>query len=635
VSAAAVAALAVAMAASTAVPAAGQTAGQAGSPPRPIRTFVVAKPVAPETVPESSTPGLAAPVHLPVGHESLRATLGLGYVEGADWGGILTVGGTVAGVHLQLDSLMSTGTAGTRLDRGTLLVSDPDRGWRLAAGDLFSDVRGVSRGAKLSWSARGDRRPSVAVYGAAPGAPGAPTVLAYRDQLRLGRQTPLDAEVASDRSWAAASRWAIHPLEFEASYRHRATERASDLGFALGSEVWRGVRVYGSWLRSSDEAARADWRSVAVRVPVGRWLDVTVERAFAQSGGVRTSTSAVMAGAGAGRFRFFHRQQWGETRLGLDEFDAVIAREQYQSMATYSTGPRLNLTMQLATAWTGRGRAEHWQELAANVAVTRTTSLQMAAAVPDLANADRLRVRVTQALPAQFAVLAEFGRVSAFQSLRPGDDRPRARLMLSRSWSLRTPARGGQVSGRVIDHAGHPVAGARVTLGPYAVTSGPDGAYLFRPLPRGEYDLALDGQFLPADYAWDGQRQHVSVDREGSRVVDLRVTPLNAIHGRVWVDLDANGRFDAGEAVAHAVVRLGDRVTATGLDGAYAFYNLWPGEYAITLDAARLPPDYAAGSVVAIPVGLRDDRPVIGADFQVARRTKPIVWRQRIGGSGR
>src|SRR5262249_7345340 len=160
---------------------------------------------------------------------------------------------------------------------------------------------------------------------------------------------------------------------------------------------------------------------------------------------------------------------------------------------------------------------------------------------------------------------------------------------------------------------GRPVAGARVMFGPYHQLSGLDGGYIFSQVPRGDYELSLDEAFLPADYAWDGRRIQLAIGTSTHVRVDLLVAPLNAIHGRVYCDRNSNGRVDAGEAVAGAVVRLNDRVTATDEHGGYSFYNLWPGAYTVRLDTARVPAGFEASGAADLSVVLGDDRPVTGA----------------------
>jgi hypothetical protein len=101
------------------------------------------------------------------------------------------------------------------------------------------------------------------------------------------------------------------------------------------------------------------------------------------------------------------------------------------------------------------------------------------------------------------------------------------------------------------------------------------------------------------------------------------VTPLNAIHGRVYIDRNSNGRFDSGEAVAGAAIGAGEHLTASDADGAYSFYNFWPGTYVIEL--LDVPAGFQKGAARRTVI-LTDDRPATGVDFTVSTKTKPILW---------
>ena len=90
------------------------------------------------------------------------------------------------------------------------------------------------------------------------------------------------------------------------------------------------------------------------------------------------------------------------------------------------------------------------------------------------------------------------------------------------------------MSGRVLDDAGRPVLGAGVKLGPYTAETDASGAYAFRYVPAGGYDLGLDRNALPADVAWDGREERLTLAVRSRISADLHVAPLNSIHGRVY-----------------------------------------------------------------------------------------------------
>jgi hypothetical protein len=68
-------------------------------------------------------------------------------------------------------------------------------------------------------------------------------------------------------------------------------------------------------------------------------------------------------------------------------------------------------------------------------------------------------------------------------------------------------------------------------------------------------------------------------------------------------------------------------VTATGVTGAYGFYNQAPGRYIIRLDATRLAKGLASASPLELDVTLVGDQPLVGVDFKVERKDMPIIMR--------
>lgn len=550
--------------------------------------------------------------------------IGLGYVQGADWGAEILATGSFAGTLVQLNSLLTRGRDGLLFDHGSLSIFDPDSKWRVEAGDVFSHLRGAAAGGRVSWAAVGNRRPAIAVYAPRRGSLARGTVLTYRDQVHLKGQTLLDAEMATDRSYLLRSRLATGKFEIEAFYRsQRAPATVSDGSIAAGVNLWRGVSVTGGMSGSFESGNRNEWRMIAMRFPLFKFMDLAFERAFAASAGTSHTTSAVMGGIAAGDLRLFHRYQHGEYDLAGGGLAGSVERQQIRSMSTYSPGSRLSLTLQLATQRTDSGQVQHWEELQTSLKLTSTTTLRTVTAVPDVRNHERLQVYVRQELPRRFSLQADYGRISAYQAIARQLDRPRFKLMLFKTLDLATPARGALVAGRVLDDLGSGVAGARVKLGPYTADTDALGGYTFPHVPRGTYELSLERSLVPADYAWDGRGEVLTVTSSRPVSVNLRVTPLNAIHGRVYVDRNANGRFDAGEGVRGAVLHAADRVTATDQEGAYSFYNLWPGAYEVELRGvpAAFQIDLAATTVTLI-----DGAPVTGADFRVLPKDKPIIW---------
>ncbi|CAN5673629.1 hypothetical protein BH18ACI5_BH18ACI5_29870 [soil metagenome] len=598
-----------------------------------LRTFKIDKPATP-TVPASRRLTHPTSFRVPAAHDALRATVGIGYVQGADWGTEIMSGGNVAGRQVQLNALVTKGREGVILDQGAISVFDPEARWRVEAGDVFSHLRGASRGVRLSLpTSSADRRPAFAVYGPRRGSHDRSTIVSYRDQLRIGEQTVLDAEVASDRSFVLRNHFVTRRASVEAFYRSMPRPLTTrDASLSGGVTLWRGIGLNAGIFGELSSPQRNQWRTVAVRLPLARYFDLTLERTHAVAGDSSQTTSAAMGGLTAGRLRLFHRQQLGEYDFIQNGFTGTIERQQSQSVMAYTAGSRLNVTLQLATQRLDTGQIQHWEEMQTSIRLTSTTTLRAVTAVPNVRDAKRWRAYFRQELPGRFSVQADYGRLSAFQSVPSELDRSRFKLMLFRTWDVATPARGGVVTGRVTDDSGRGVAGAGVKLGPYTTETDASGGYTFKHVPAGQYALGLDRYVLPADVAWDGREERLTITSRSHLQTSLRVAPLNAIHGRIYCDRNDNGRFDRGEGVSgvmlhlHDKVTLTDKVTATAEDGSYTFANLWPATYAVRLDTQKFRADFTPDAITELSVTLGDDGPVTGADFRVLEKIKPVIW---------
>jgi hypothetical protein len=414
------------------------------------------------------------------------------------------------------------------------------------------------------------------------------------------------------------------------AYRENAPLHMSDRDIDTTVALTHRLALRGSVYDSRENGARATIGTVGLRLPIAQFLNLTLERSITSTGDGTFATSTAAAAITAGNVHLYHRYQYGRYDSSSASLDpsAALPREAFQSTASYAHGPRFNVSLQLATEWRPDGLLDRWEQLETTMRLTAATHLTVATAFPRLDDPSRLHVRLQHQLTPQYSLEVEYGQLSNYQAVPIETDRPRFQLMLRKTFATATSMRGGDVQGRVLDQTGRPVAGARILFGPYVTDSAADGTYGFHHLPAGEYELTLNEDHLPADYAWDHRDLHLTISASSRLTEDLLVTPLNAIHGRVYVDRNHNGRFDPGEGVAGAVLRLGERATATDRDGGYRFYNMAPGRYDIVLDVARLPAEMAPGPVTTVAVTLDDGRPATGADLLVTARTKPILWKE-------
>ena len=141
------------------------------------------------------------------------------------------------------------------------------------------------------------------------------------------------------------------------------------------------------------------------------------------------------------------------------------------------------------------------------------------------------------------------------------------------------------------------------------VTSG-DGNYTFDNLAAGTYTVKIVASSLPtgaaATYDLDGvasanQATFTLTPEQHRTDVDFGYRDTGSVGDRVWLDTNANGAQDAGEAGINGVtVQLLDgggnvvATTVTSGDGNYTFANLAAGTYTVKIVASSLPTGVAA-----------------------------------------
>ena len=554
----------------------------------------------------------------------------MGYVWDRDWGLDLSAAGRVAGVETQFNSFLTFGDAGVEAPSAMLSLVDTASGWGGEAGDVFTELRGLARGLRVSRTLANGRQPAVSVYLPNNRLHDTHTVVSYRDEFRLFSRFTAGAEVASDGSYFARGSYTEHGFDLQVSHRKVRSDDPSEDSAVVGSYIFQGGVMLQAGLRAFESLDDSGWwRLLAVRVPLARTLDVTFEDNRTIGGRSQDVSHAVTFQLVRGPVGLTQRYQWGDVEYVRVGDPYGFDRRQLQTAGWYSPAPWAKLGLQSATQWLPDGRARQWQELHAGLTLSRRSSLQVYASFPDLLDTTRFRGRFVQELPRRFSLLMDVGRVSAFQTaVLPEHDAPRFSVMVRKTGRIPTPARGGHVKGRVVDELGQAVPNAGVRLGSYLAFAGADGWYEFTNVPSGELQLRVADDLLPASYVSDGTSHSIRIEAGRRELVTLRVIPLNSIHGHVYQDVNANGRLDPDEGRANMAVRLGDAVTATDISGAYGFYNLQPGPYEVRLETNRPGETYESASNPDVTVELRHGAPVGGVDFRVAPRDKPVILQE-------
>jgi hypothetical protein len=564
-------------------------------------------------------------VKLPPQDDVLLVSTGIGYLQGADGGGDISAAGKINGMQTDANLFFTAGPLGFQPTSGHVSMYSPDARWRGEGGDLYSDLRGLARGARVSWNGDGQRwTPSVSLY--AHGANGA-TVVGYRDRVQVLPHVRVGGEVTSDGATFIQGQYAPPRMDLTAFSRFtRGAFVGHDEGVSGSFTLGRGVTLSGA-LRLSDAVDdSSQWQLASIRLPLARQASVTLERSWWTGSSDDGSINALTVQLPLGPVRFSQRIQWGRTDYLQRALPFGFDSQGGQTTASYTPGPWGSLNYQQSTQWFDNGRMQQWNEVSSMLQLGRHTTVQLVTAVPDISDPQRLRARVTRVLSPTLRLEAQYGRLSAFQMTSPSvGEHSRVMITIRKTWQVKSPSRGGEVRGRAIDQAGHPVSGALVRLGPYSAITDATGNYGFTRVPDGAFALALDKNKLPVAYASDEQPRALTVTGRSREDIDLQVIPLNAIRGRVYIDRNGNGHFDAGEGVPNAVVAVDGAVTATSATGSYAFYNQPPGRYTIRLDAQRLPKGLAPASLVELAVELSGDQPLVGADFRVEQKDMPII----------
>jgi hypothetical protein len=596
------------------------------------------EPIAVERAPapqEAGRPAARSRSRQPAERESLRLETALAHVVGADYGGELTAVGTVGGWETRMSGLLTGGGAGLYMTQGTAFVTDPETGWGGEAGDLFSEIRGSARGARLLWR-RGTESeprawPSLSLYLAdgADGEEGRGTVLAYQDAVDLGRGAGLSGEVASDGSWLLHGRWERGRLGLFGFWRNGDAGRGEGLSASL--ELPRGAGMQAGWSRSGEGADRFEQTTFSLRVPLILAADLGVESMALESAFGQGRSDSVLLGMPVGpvRLRVRWQRRWSEVVPLSGRPPVQSEQREMRATAAFAAGARWRFELQSVNAQAGGVAREPWQQLAVSWRAGKGTTLQLWALSAGAPADDPLRVRLTRELPRGFSLFAEYGRLSPFQEEEgaPGDP-PHFKLQVRRVWQLGTPAGGGLVTGRVLSPLGPPPAGTAVEVGPYRTVTAADGSYAIPHVPRGTYEARVPEDALPAAWIARGGPREVEIRGRGHAEIDLELVPLGHVRGRVWEDLDRDGRPGAGEGVGGAAVLLGASATRTEADGSFGFFNVPPGAYRLELAADLLPEGYAPGLPARLDLGLPPGRSLDGLGLRVVRVERPVFFQE-------
>jgi hypothetical protein len=136
------------------------------------------------------------------------------------------------------------------------------------------------------------------------------------------------------------------------------------------------------------------------------------------------------------------------------------------------------------------------------------------------------------------------------------------------------------------------LSGIKMALeGRRAVTNG-SGEYIFKNVEPGSYRVKFDLRSLAADYTPVNSSYLVKLAENENRFFDFGVTMNGSIEGKVFVDLNSNGKLDAeDQPLSWVGIMLdnGKQKLFTGNDGGFYFENLPLGTHTIEVLSESVP----------------------------------------------
>ncbi len=176
------------------------------------------------------------------------------------------------------------------------------------------------------------------------------------------------------------------------------------------------------------------------------------------------------------------------------------------------------------------------------------------------------------------------------------------------------------------DDGDRAIQGAIVSANQTEVSTDNAGFYRFPPLPPGTYDLGV--RQLPPDVRSRGTLE-ITV-RPGSRLtVDIPVGPVTLVEGVVFNDDNRDGVMQSAESgLTDVRIRLEgterSQTVTTDVRGRFAFYDVAPGQYVVSVDAGSLPDRFVFTTQETADVAV-SDQPVSGLTFGGYVRPREIV----------
>jgi hypothetical protein len=142
------------------------------------------------------------------------------------------------------------------------------------------------------------------------------------------------------------------------------------------------------------------------------------------------------------------------------------------------------------------------------------------------------------------------------------------------------------------DAEDRPLAAINILVDGRIAVTNEDGEYIFSTLPPGIYRVYFHLPSLPANYTPVTGPQLIRLREQETFFIDFALTVNGTVSGKVFTDLNSNGRQDENEAPLSWIgVTLdeGRQKVFTGLDGSFYFEGVSLGAHTVALDPQSLP----------------------------------------------
>lgn len=566
---------------------------------------------------------------VPPRFDTLRLSLGVGYVQGYDMGTTVTGAGKFMGRNVNFNTLLTEGPQGIKPEFGEVEVTDAEQRHEIDGGMLPSDLWGDAAGLRYSMVGKSGNVSSFSLYSAEGESLGHPQVVSVRSEYWPLRSMHVTGELASDGSVVVHDNFRVGPLLLNTNADRLAETSEFDAGVFGSVPFFRLANLSGGLSQSGLPSNRSRYQTYAAQIPIAHAFAINVGNTSTRDNLTRGSENSVGLSLPFNGVTATTNFQWGT--YGNQPYGATTPVINHNQSLSASLGlpvtNRARLNIQSSTRWQPGQGPITCENVNSYLRFGANTTLSVSSNIPQVSASDALRVTLNQILDPSRSVSLTYGSLSPYQNENVATGSMGFQVMFNQSLDVRTRGVGGTISGRVTNLLGRPLKDVRVYLGPYSIYTPEDGKYEFKDVPSGEYQLGVDDNSLPATYKSCCASQTIIVNDRTRIKSDFQLIPLGTVSGRVFNDRNGDGRYAEGEGVGGVVLKLGDQVTISDPDGKYGFYNVDPGKYELSASASAIP----GNLVQADPnktVDIRADQALTGVDIRLKFQDKPVVYQE-------